>query len=56
MCWLHLKDQLTTILNVLGTPANDDIEEITDPQVRSFLRDPRNRMVKVDLQNRYPVS
>ncbi|TMW62851.1 hypothetical protein Poli38472_005469 [Pythium oligandrum] len=47
------RDQLNTILDVLGTMAEDDIADIADPDVQVYLRSLPPR-AKKDLQEMYP--
>lgn len=47
------RDQLNTILDVLGTMAEDDIAEIADPDVQMYLRSLPPR-AKKNLQEMYP--
>ncbi|TYZ63026.1 hypothetical protein PybrP1_004020 [[Pythium] brassicae (nom. inval.)] len=47
------RDQLNTILDVLGTMAEDDIAQIADPDVRTYLRSLPHRP-RQNLQEMYP--
>lgn len=47
------RDQLNVILDVLGTPSEEDINDIGDPDVRAYLRGLEHRPPK-SLQEIYP--